>query len=279
MISGLFPKTLCERMNKALRLIGTWTGTCGLGINPSKTELMFFTKRRIPPELILPVMGDTSLTLSKQAKYLGIILDSTLNWYPNIVERTKKGLNAFYACKKAIGKNWGLSSKLIMWLYCAVVRPILMYGAIVWWKCLSTARHLDYITKVQRQISLVTTGALRSTATDCLAAILNLPPLDLLARSFAANAAIRLRMIGFWSDKSYGHSCVLNDFNNSFKGNFDYIIPQLNFDKKFNLLLPMRDEWTKDSFLNLSIIRYLRMVLNPKLVVGQVSMSKHPIGK
>lgn len=249
-ITGLFPKTICNRMNKALRLITDWTQTCGLGINPSKTELMFFTRRQLPLDLVLPVIGDKTLTLSNEAKYLGVILDSKLNWYPNMVERAKKGLNAFYACKKAIGKSWGLSSKLIMWLYTAVVRPIMFHGAVAWWKCLETKRHLDTITKVQRQIGLTATGALRSTATECLSTILALPPLDEFARYSAANTAVRLRASGVWTDKTYGHTSVLNKINLSRKIKHDYIIPQTIFGRAFDLVIPVREEWTENSFLS-----------------------------
>lgn len=250
MITGLFPRTICNKMNSALSLISTWADSCGLGVNPSKTELMFFTKRKIPPDLNLPSISGTKLTLSKSAKYLGIILDTTLNWFPNIEERVKKSLNAFYACKKAIGRKWGLSSRLVMWLYTAVIRPILTYGALVWWKCLETGRHLEKITKVQRQICLAITGALRTTASDSLSVILALPPLDILVRQMAANSAARLRTIGMWTDKSYGHSSVLNNLKFSFKDNFDYTSPITVFGRKFDMVIPERANWLGESLLN-----------------------------
>jgi len=43
---------------------------------------------------------------------------------------------ALFACKKAIGRKWNFSPMIVHWLYTAIVRPILLYGIIVWWPSL-----------------------------------------------------------------------------------------------------------------------------------------------
>lgn len=52
---------------------------------------------------------------------LGIIFDHYLNWKLNIESRIN-------ACRNAFGKSWGLSPKSLLWLYSAVVRPIVCYN-------------------------------------------------------------------------------------------------------------------------------------------------------
>ncbi|WP_333765325.1 hypothetical protein, partial [Streptomyces sp. IBSBF 2390] len=102
------------------------------------------------------------------AKFLAIILDEKLNWNANIEERRKKAYNALYGCKQCIGKKWGLKPKMVHWIYTMVVRPILTYGSIVWWK--STDK--DYVCKrlqtLQRAACVAITGAFGNTPTDAL---------------------------------------------------------------------------------------------------------------
>ena len=86
-------------METALKELTRWVEENGLGVNPNKTELVLFTRKYKVPDFKLPKMDGRTLALSKETKYLGIILDSKLSWKRNVEERMKKGINAYYACK------------------------------------------------------------------------------------------------------------------------------------------------------------------------------------
>ena len=131
-------------------------------------------------------MDGKKLELSQSAKYLGLILDSKLNWKANIEERRKKAYNALYACKKCIGRNWGLQPKLIHWLYIMVVRPILTYGSLVWWTCTEKSYVQNKLGTIQRAACVAITGAIKSTPTLALNIILNFNPLDIEVKKLAA---------------------------------------------------------------------------------------------
>jgi len=92
-------------METALSTLSRWTAVCGLGVNPEKTELYHFTRKYEIRNLILPKLHQTRLTLSNQAKYLGVILDKKLLWTDSILDRTRKAAIALFACKKAIGRK------------------------------------------------------------------------------------------------------------------------------------------------------------------------------
>ena len=79
-MSGLFAQVACENMNRALKMLKDWAVSCGLNINPLKTELVLFTKKHTPANLTLPKLDGVSISLSSEAKYLGVILDSKLKW-------------------------------------------------------------------------------------------------------------------------------------------------------------------------------------------------------
>ncbi|KAH8338612.1 hypothetical protein KR074_001173, partial [Drosophila pseudoananassae] len=79
------------------------------------------------------------LSLSDSAKYLGIMLDRKLDWKSNIMDRANKATIALYTCRKAISLKWGMSPKIVRWLYTAVIRPILFYGVVVWCPALTNS--------------------------------------------------------------------------------------------------------------------------------------------
>ena len=129
---------------------------CGLNINPKKTELILFTKKKIIFDT--PILQGTKLKLSESAKFLGVIFTPTLNWKPHIEERAKKAQAALYACRSSIGKTWGLSPLLTKWLYTAIIRPILLYGTVVWWKSTCIDSNSQILRKVERNVEVSITG-------------------------------------------------------------------------------------------------------------------------
>lgn len=130
LVSGMFPTVLSDRMKLVLDSLWEWTDCCGLDINP-KTDLVLFRQGYKIPDFKPPIKG-TVLELKEQAKFLGVILDTGFTWKKNLEERIKKAQVAYFAFCKAFGKTWGLSPKLLYWIFTAVVRPILMYGTSVW---------------------------------------------------------------------------------------------------------------------------------------------------
>ncbi|KAL7725518.1 hypothetical protein ACLKA6_010088 [Drosophila palustris] len=80
LITGKFLPTISELMENALGLTLRWAEKNGLGANPQKTEFVLFTRKTKIESFRLPTLGGTQLKLSKEAKYLGVILDSKLSW-------------------------------------------------------------------------------------------------------------------------------------------------------------------------------------------------------
>jgi hypothetical protein len=65
---------------------------------------------------------------------MGVILDKKLDWKAHLKNRMRKACIAYWQCRLAVGKTWGLSPKVVAWLYTSVVRPILSYASLVWWR-------------------------------------------------------------------------------------------------------------------------------------------------
>jgi len=124
LIIGAFLSTLCEIMQRVLRGIEKWCDERQLSVNPSKTELILFTRKlKIEGFQSITFYGKT-LALSNQVKYLEVLLDSKLSWKHHVEAKCNKALAAFHQVRRAVGTTWGASPKVVYWLYTAVIRPI-----------------------------------------------------------------------------------------------------------------------------------------------------------
>ena len=85
-----------------------------------------------------------------------------------------------------------------MWLYTAIVRPILTYGAVVWIGCLRRKKIVKELVKLQRMACLMVTGAMRSTPTAGMEVLLGLQPLEIYLKEVALATSMRLRVNIDW---------------------------------------------------------------------------------
>jgi len=92
---------------------------------------------------------------------------------------------------------------------------------------------------IQRSAELSIIGALRTTATEALSTILDLQPLDLLAKSWASATALRLREAAAWTTGSTEHSSILTN-QLSIPHITDYVPP---FERRYKIFIPTRTDW------------------------------------
>jgi len=141
-----------------------------------------------------------------QVKYLRVALDSKLRWIEHVNDKAQKALTAFWICRNAFGKNWGLPSKAILWIYEAVIRPMMSHGCVVWWPRLDIARARKEIDEIQRLVCICVTGAMRTTATAAMEALLYVPLIQTIVKAKAFATADRLLQNDLWmSNFTTGH--------------------------------------------------------------------------
>ncbi|XP_017490460.1 PREDICTED: uncharacterized protein LOC108378663 [Rhagoletis zephyria] len=231
--TGPFLSTVSEILEGTLGRLHAWATRSGLNVNPAKTELILFTNRHKLPQFKLPSLDGKALSLTPSAKYLGVVLDNKLNWKANVEFRRQKAYIAYYTCQRIFSRNWGLNPKLVMWMYTAIIRPILTYGALVWWPGLSRQYNVSKLRSIQRAASAGVTGA-----------ILNLIPIDLHLKEVAMKSAVRLRESGLWRTRHFGHGLIINQMQ--LNRTTDYIVGNLDFSCNVQVLFPSRRDWRRD---------------------------------
>ena len=93
--------------------------------------------------------------------------------------------------RSSIGKLWGPTPKSTRWLYEAMVRPVFLYGALVWAHKIKA--NSKYVLRLQRLAMLCLGSFAPSTPTRGLEVIFNFIPLHLKAKEAAAKAAVRIQ--------------------------------------------------------------------------------------
>jgi hypothetical protein len=146
-------------------------------VNPDKTGLVAFTRRRKLAGFFETRFFGRTLQCSRSVKYLGVILDSRLTWKEHVGVRVRKAQNLLWACRRACGRVWGLGPRVVHWLYVSVIRPSVTFASLVWWPGCQTARAKAKLSKIQRLACLGITGAVHTTPTCAMEALICLPPL------------------------------------------------------------------------------------------------------
>jgi hypothetical protein len=247
---GKFPNTVSGLIQWALHTVELWCAGLSLSVNPDKTRIVTFTRKRKLTGFFVPRWFGKTLKRSMSVKYLGVILDSHLTWKEHVDVRVKKAQNSMWACRRACGVTWGLKPRVVHWLYVAIIRSSVTFTSLVWWPGFQMASAKRKLSRVQRLACLGITGAMRTTPTNAVEALICLPPLDLVVQSEARSAAHRLWSLGCWSylHPNRGHSNILMRLQQSdpmFNIGVDIMRPAYNFELRYGVTMLTREDWTK----------------------------------
>ncbi|XP_062714697.1 uncharacterized protein LOC134291220 [Aedes albopictus] len=245
-VRGKYDHIFSNRMQTALNLVTSWCDKEGLNVNPSKTTVVPFTRKRQISITNLKLKG-TLLELSSTVKYLGIHLDSKLNWNLHLEQVIGKATNALWISKKTFGKKWGLKPKMIYWIYTAIVRPRVTYASLIWWPKTNEKLAQKKLEKLQRLAGLSITGAMRSTPTKALDTLLFLLPLHQFVQLEATKSALKVkRTTNLFEGDLRGHLSILKSIsiNSLITSNSDWMSRRYNFERTFEVINPGRYLWT-----------------------------------
>jgi len=132
-VQGKYAHTVREIMQEVLNVVVKWVDKEGLSINPHKTAIVPFTNRRKTEGLGPLILHGKELEMLGEVKYLGVILDSKLNWNRHLQKIISKAQTTFALVRRICRKKWGLRPSMAYWLYTRVVRLSIFHGALVWW--------------------------------------------------------------------------------------------------------------------------------------------------
>jgi hypothetical protein len=172
-----------------------WAVKEGVNISPHKTNIVPFTNRRQIEDLGPLTLHSKELKMLGEVKYLGVILDSKLNWNQHLQKIIRKAHTTFAVLRCMCGKKWGLKPNMVHWLYTRVIRPSILQAVFVWWPKVEQKTTKIQLGRIHRTACLAITGSTKSAPTAAMKVLLNLTPLDLLIMAEARMALYRLHIL------------------------------------------------------------------------------------
>ena len=242
-----------ERTQKSINSINKWCKNNGLNISSLKTKIIMFTWRRkweLPKDLLLD--GKT-IDLSHSTKFLGIHLDTKLNFNEHIKHITKKATMSLMQCKRAVGPTWGLTPGSCKWIYEKAIRPILSYGGLVWINAIHKKHDQNALAKVERLALRMTSGSMPSTPTIALNQLTNTAFISNYIEGEAAKSLLRVKATGHLTCENpvdrkgdiTPHTYTINQYINKLnlpKSDHDLIPKQLHLNKSFTTYIKDRTD-------------------------------------
>ncbi len=180
-----------------------WLHRNGLTVDPDKTELITFTQQPHNPNLIGrntlgvrytdPIWGAQRVTKSPQVWYLGVFLNWKLTWrhHVNIMasraRSTIRGINILGNSIRGLDLlNW--------WkVYNALVIPVLMYGATVWFTGVGQKGLVQCLQVAQNEGIHKITGMFKTTPLEPLHNMIGVPPIAYLLTKLMHTYSLRLQ--------------------------------------------------------------------------------------
>jgi len=104
-VQGKFAHTVREIMQEALNVVVKWAVKECLNISPHKTAIVPFTNRRNTEGLGPLTLYGKKLTMLDKVTYLGVILDSKLNWNQHLQKIINKAQTTFAVVRRTCGKK------------------------------------------------------------------------------------------------------------------------------------------------------------------------------
>lgn len=249
-VRGKYLSTLRDSLNIALKSVENWCKKNKLSVNPAKSSVINFTKKRDTVMGPIRIYGKT-IKEEKVVKFLGISLDAKLSMKAHIERTCNNALRSLFAARAVVKRHWGLSPKMSLWLYNQVILPRITYGALTWWNKAQKVTIAAQLNKVQRVALLMITGAMKTTPTLALNVALNIPPLEMRIFSLALASYYRLKFNGLWrQDSTTGDGGIRREAEQLIStGNAD-IMPNKSMARRFTVTINDRTCWNRGVKLN-----------------------------
>ena len=188
---GRKPETMVRRLQRILDELVEWGNTCGLRFNPDKTIVVHFSRKL--PQLVPHLRVDQDyVPFSKEALYLGIILDHKLTWNRHINSKIAKGKKFLMKMSGISRAIWGPKPKLSRWVFRCVVRPMIVYGSVTWAHAIDRPALESKLRKINRLAIATYTLFPRSSPTRAVEILTDTFPLHIWLEKEALCAFIRL---------------------------------------------------------------------------------------
>ena len=138
-------KKLSKVFNIVLKNLTNWLNANKIFKNFSKTELIIFNPKRKPLDFNMRIkLNGKRLYLTDSVKYLGVKIDSKLNWKSHVNATATKSNQAnamLYEVRVFVNAN------ILKSIYYALFEPHMNYACIIWVQNISTIKLINILQR------------------------------------------------------------------------------------------------------------------------------------
>jgi len=166
--------------------VTTWAKNNTLTFNEQKSKAIIISRRKRKEDKEISIhVNNKMLEQVQTIKYLGIIIDSKLNFREHIIHISSKCNKLIHVHSKSAKLSWGLSHAALHTIYKGAVLPLLLYGAPVWIETLKKECKKTIYNRVQRIIHIKIAKAFHTTSNEALCTLTGLTPVVIKAEEAA----------------------------------------------------------------------------------------------
>lgn len=254
MVTGRSEILIQDFFGTAINKMLNWCIENRLSINRDKSEFIRFTRnhKTIDPTLIFQ---NVRVTFNQKVKYLGLIFDKTLSWYPHLDYVKDKVFKYLHSIRQFFGRHWGINMKLMKWAYEAIILPKVFYASVVWFhrtlrRDMNECKKSSFLKKLEGIHSSAIRSfsyAFNSTPTLAIEASMGLLPIYESLKIRTTLDILRLHKLGQWRVDLTSNHYVANNILNIFELSKNYdVIPSTQNNTKVEIITPTLQEWLND---------------------------------
>ncbi|CAF5157241.1 unnamed protein product, partial [Rotaria sp. Silwood1] len=122
--------SLSSRLQQSIDEFQSWCNSWKLKLQPSKTELVHFTvhPRKQFKNPISVKIDDTTVKASNSTRYLGVIIDKTLNWRSHLHHIESKIAGRISLLRFLNRAAYEPNDKIMLNIFKSIARSIIIYG-------------------------------------------------------------------------------------------------------------------------------------------------------
>ena len=181
---------------KAINIAANWASEQELHFSSKKTETVLFTHKRNPDLGFLTING-SKLDLSKEARLLGVTLDSRLTWKPHINRITRKATTALLQCRQIVGKTLEIKPFMMKGMYTDTSNHVVSM-CVLGWRSQQKVSSEETHKGAEILACLMILSAFPGTATGALEILLNITPIEEFVLAEAMRGLYRISNSGLW---------------------------------------------------------------------------------
>lgn len=140
---------------------------------------IFFSRRRRNQLGLPPIhVNNTPVNPSSSCTYLGLTIDTKLNWRKHAMKKYTSNKRLFFIVNKCCRLTWGISREKLITIYKFIFLPKLLYGCIVWGGALRQNWCIKLLRADQRPLIIAISRSFRTNSTLSALVLANISPLD-----------------------------------------------------------------------------------------------------